>query len=212
MIHNPQQIPAAVQAMEPIIRQYGYVAVGGLLFFEDFGILVPGETVLVASAFYAGLGQLNIVSVALVGFVAAVLGDNIGFAIGNYGGHPLIEKYGRYVFLTKSRIDDAEKFFNRHGGKVVTIARFVDGLRQLNGIIAGISEMQWPRFILFNVIGAALWVGMWSSVGYYGGSHINLFLHFEFYFSAAIISLIILRFAYKRYIKPKLNQAKSTEA
>lgn len=189
--------------MEPIIRQYGYVAVGGLLFFEDFGILVPGETVLVASAFYAGLGQLNIVTVALVGFIAAVVGDNIGFAIGNYGGHPLIEKYGRYVFLTKSRIDDAEKFFNRHGGKIVTIARFVDGLRQLNGIIAGISEMRWPRFILFNVIGAALWVGMWSTVGYYGGSHINLFLHFELYFSAAIISIIVLRFVYRRHIKPK---------
>lgn len=200
-MHNTQHIPTVIQSIAPVIHQYGYYAIGLMLFLEDFGVLVPGETILVASAFYAGLGQLNIFVVAIVGFLAAVAGDNVGFAIGNYGGHPLVEKYGRYILLNKERLDKAESFFNRHGGKVVTVARFIDGLRQLNGIIAGISEMKWGKFVVFNVIGAAIWVGLWTIVGYYGGSHINTFLRFELYFTAAIIAVIATRFIYKRYFK-----------
>lgn len=209
MHHTAQHIPSVIQHLAPVIDHYGYLAVGGLLFLEDFGIVVPGETVLVAAAFYAGLGQLNIFSVALVGFAAAVIGDNVGFAIGNYGGHPLVEKYGKYVLLTPERFNKAEYFFNRHGGKVVAVARFIDGLRQLNGIIAGISEMKWLKFLIFNVIGAGVWVSTWSIVGYYGGSHITTFLHIEFYITVAVATLIVLRWLYKKYLKPK-RRAKTT--
>src|SRR5581483_10279524 len=169
-MHHAQHIPTFIQTLEPFIKKYGYFGVGGLLLLEDFGVLVPGESVLVASAFYAGLGQLNILLVALVGFLGAVIGDNVGFAIGKYGGHPLVEKFGKYIFLTPERIAKVEAFFKRHGGKVVVVARFIDGLRQANGIIAGLSEMQWAKFLTFNALGAAVWVSTWSAVGYYGGS------------------------------------------
>ncbi len=171
---------------------------------EDFGVPAPGETVLIAAAFFAGLGHLNIFLVFLVGFVGAVIGDNIGFAIGEYGGHPLVERFGRYVFLTPERIGKAEKFFNKHGGKVVVIARFVEGLRQANGIIAGLSEMKWLKFITFNAIGAALWVGLWSAVGYYGGNHIEAFLRYQAYFSiAALVGL--LGYVVFRVLKKRQN-------
>jgi membrane protein DedA with SNARE-associated domain len=134
---------------------------------------VPGETVLILAAVYAGSGRFNIVLVALLGFGGAVLGDNIGFAIGHFGGRRLAERYGRYIFLTPERLDRATRFFDRHGGKVITIARFVEGLRQANGIIAGTIGMHWARFLLFNAIGAALWVAVWTSVGYFSGSHID---------------------------------------
>lgn len=186
-----QHVPAFIQALAPVIDKYGYLAVGGLLLLEDFGVPAPGETVLIAAAFYAGLGQLNIFLVALVGLIGAVLGDNIGFAIGDFGGHPLVERWGKYVFLTPERIQHAEEFFNRHGGKVVVVARFIEGLRQLNGIIAGISEMRWPLFIVFNAIGAALWVSTWTVIGYYGGSHIDTFLHYQLYFSLGVLLLVI---------------------
>lgn len=198
-----QHIPSYIQAVAPVVDQYGYLAVAGLLFLEDFGILVPGETVLIAAAFYAGLGQLNILLIILIGFAAAVAGDNVGFAIGEYGGRPLIERFGRYVLLTKERLDKAEHYFNRHGGKIVAVARFIDGLRQLNGIIAGISEMRWLKFITFNAIGAAVWVTFWSLVGYYGGEHISSFLHIELYITIAVIALIALRLGYKRFYKTK---------
>ena len=140
-MHTAQHIPGIIRAFEPTINKYGYLAVAGLLLLEDFGFPSPGETVLIASAFFAGLGQLNVFLVALVGFLGAVVGDNIGFAIGNYGGHPLVEKFGKYIFLTPDRINKAERFFNKHGGIVVAGARFVEVLRQANGIIAGLSEM-----------------------------------------------------------------------
>jgi len=81
-------------------------------------------------------------------------------------------RLGRYIFLTPERLDKAEKFFARHGGKIVTIARFIDGLRQANGIVAGLAKMPWWRFLTFNAIGRVLWVGVWTSIGYFAGDHI----------------------------------------
>ena len=168
-----QHLPGVLHSLEPTLNHYGYLAVAGLVLIEDFGVPVPGETILILAAVYAGTGRLNIVLVALLGFCGALLGDNIGFAIGHFGGRPLIERYGRYIFLTPERIDKATGFFERHGGWIIIVARFIEGLRQANGIIAGISGIHWAKFLLFNAIGAALWVAVWTSVGYFSGSHIN---------------------------------------
>ncbi|HZD66991.1 MAG TPA: VTT domain-containing protein [Acidimicrobiales bacterium] len=172
MTSSPQ-LPGIFQALGPALDHYGYLAVGGFVMLEDFGVPVPGETMLVAAAVYAGAGRLNIVAVAVIALVAAVVGDNIGFAIGHFGGRELALRWGRYVFLTPERLHRAEEFFARHGGKVVTVARFIEGLRQLNGIIAGISEMSWRRFAVFNALGAALWVAVWTTVGYTAGTHLE---------------------------------------
>ena len=200
MHQTAQHVPAFIQALAPTIDKYGYLGVAGLVTLEDFGVPVPGETVLIAAAFFAGLGQLNIFLVALVAFVGAVVGDNIGFAIGYYGGHSLVERFGKYIFLTPERIGKAERFFARHGGKVVVIARFVEGLRQANGIIAGLSEMKWARFLTYNAIGAALWVGLWSAAGYFGGSHISTFLRYQLYFTITVLGFLVI-FAGFRIIK-----------
>lgn len=192
-------LPAVIQSLAPIIDTYGYLAVGGLILLEDFGIPAPGETVLIAAAFYAGLGQLNLPLVILVGFIGAVIGDNIGFAIGEYGGQPLIERFGRYLFVTPDRINQAKDFFNRHGGKVVAGARFIEGLRQLNGIIAGLSDMRWPKFITFNALGAALWVGVWASVGYLAGDHIETFLRYQLYVTIAALLALSAYITFRLY-------------
>src|ERR1700729_3546745 len=166
-----QHLPGVLHTLEPTLNQYGYLAIAGLVLIEDFGVPVPGETVLILGAVYAGTGRLSIVLVALLGFLGAMLGDNIGFAIGHFGGRRLIARYGRYVFLTPERFDQASRFFDRHGGKIIVVARFIEGLRQANGIIAGTSGMRWLRFLFFNALGAALWVGTWVSVGYLAGNH-----------------------------------------
>jgi membrane protein DedA with SNARE-associated domain len=202
MHHTLQHIPTVIKVLEPTLKHYGYLAVGGLLVLEDFGLPVPGESVLIAAAFYAGLGQLSLVLIAIIAFLGAVIGDNIGFAIGKFGGNPLVEKFGKYIFLTPKRINSAQKFFERQGGKVIIFARFIDGLRQANGIIAGLSEMSWTRFISFNALGAALWVGTWLSIGYFGGNHISTFLRYQLYITIAAI-LILIAWATRFYIKKK---------
>jgi membrane protein DedA with SNARE-associated domain len=196
-------LPGFLNTLAPLLNHYGYLAVGGIVLVEDFGVPAPGETVLIAAAVYAGAGQLNVFAVAAIGFIAAVVGDNIGYAIGHFGGRPLALRFGRYVLLTPERLGKAESWFGNHGGKIVTIARFVEGLRQANGIIAGISKMHWARFIAFNAIGAALWVGVWVTVGYLAGNHITSIYdtarRYELYLLIAIAAAAV--FLAVRYVR-----------
>ena len=189
------QLPGFLHSLQPTLNQYGYLAVAGFVLLEDFGVPVPGETILILGAVYAGTGRLNIWLVGLLAFIAAVVGDNIGFAIGHFGGRALVLRFGRYIFLTKERLDKATDFFERHGGWIVMVARFIEGLRQANGIIAGITGMHWAKFLAFNAVGAALWVATWASVGYFAGDHITSIYHtvtrYTLYVAIAVVLLIL---------------------
>ena len=194
---SPPPLPGFLNALSSPLQHYGLWAIALLVMVEDFGIPVPGETILIAGAVFAGAGRLNIVAVGIVAVIAAVIGDNIGFAIGHFGGRALALRWGKYVFLTEARLDKTEGFFNRHGGKIITIARFVEGLRQANGIIAGISGMHWRRFLAFNALGAALWVGVWITIGYVSGNHITtIYDYITRYSLYLLIALAVLLAAY----------------
>jgi membrane protein DedA with SNARE-associated domain len=171
MSGNPE-LPGFLGQLAPLLDHYGYLAIAVVVGLEGFGVPLPGQTILVVAAVYAGAGKLNIVAVALIGIVAATMGDNIGYLIGRAGGRRLLMRFGRYLFITPERLEKGEEFFERHGGKVVAVARFFDGLRQVNGIIAGSVGMPWPKFLLFNAVGATLWVGLWTGLGYVAGTHI----------------------------------------
>jgi len=198
-----RHLPGVLHSLEPILDRHGYLAVAGLVLLEDFGVPVPGETILVVAAVYAGAGRLNVVVVWLVGSIAATIGDNIGFAIGNLGGRSLIERYGRYLLITPARLEKATGFFDRHGAKIVVGARFIEGFRQANGIVAGVSGMHWARFLLFNAIGATLWAAVWVSIGYLSGSHINAIYsvatRYEAYLAIAVVAFALLYLA--RHLK-----------
>jgi membrane protein DedA with SNARE-associated domain len=139
---------------------------------------------------------MNIAVVFGVAVLAAVVGDNIGYIVGHFGGRPLAERFGRYVFLTPERLDRAEKYFNAHGGKIVTIARFVDGLRQVNGLLAGIVGMHWLKFLGYNALGAVLWVGTWCALGYLAGENIveiyDTFERYKWYVFGAVVVVIAI--------------------
>ena len=186
-------LPGLLAQLAPVLDHYGYLAVGAFITLEDFGIPVPGETILIAGAVYAGAGRLNIFVVGLIAFVAAVIGDNIGYAIGYFGGRALILRYGKYVRLTDERLDKAEAFVDRRGAIVVTFARFIEGLRQANGLVAGTMRMYWPRFLAFNALGAALWVGLWATIGYLAGGHITTIYHaISRYSLFVLIALVVV--------------------
>ena len=199
---SPPPLPGFLNALSGTLEHYGLWAIGLLITLEDFGVPVPGETILIAGAIFAGAGRINIVALGVVAFVAAVTGDNIGFAIGHFGGRALALRFGKYVFLTEERLDKAENFFDRRGSIVITFARFVEGLRQANGIIAGITGMHWLRFLIFNAIGAALWVGTWVTVGYFAGNNITTVYHYitlySYYVLAALVVLIVGYIVWRR--------------
>jgi membrane protein DedA with SNARE-associated domain len=156
-----------------LVDRFGYFGVAGVTFVESFGIPAPGEAAIIAGAALAGRGHLNIVGVAVAAFVAAVVGDSLGYWIGRRGGRPLVERFGKYVRLTPERFDKVEAFMSRQGPKIVVVARFVEGLRQFNGLVAGITGMPFHKFLAWNALGAALWVGLWSTGGYLAGDHIG---------------------------------------
>ena len=194
---SPPPLPGFLEALSSPLQHFGVWAIALLIMVEDFGIPVPGETILIAGAVYAGAGRLNVVAVGIAGFIAAIIGDNIGFAIGHFGGRALALRWGKYVFLTEERLNKAEAFFDRRGAIVITFARFVEGLRQANGIIAGITGMHWLRFLIFNAIGAALWVGTWVSLGYLAGDHITTIYHYiTLYSYYVLIALVVLLIGY----------------
>ena len=168
------QLPSFLAAVQGPLDHYGLWAIGLLLLLENIGVpVVPGELAMIAGAIYAGAGQLNVVAVGVVSFVAAVAGATIGYAIGRGAGRALVVRYGRYVFLREHHLEKAERTVDSYGGVVVVVARFIVGLRELNGIICGLSGMDPVPFTTFNLLGAGAWVGTWVSVGYFAGGHIQ---------------------------------------
>jgi membrane protein DedA with SNARE-associated domain len=169
-------LPGFLSSVASPVEHYGYWAIAMLLLLENIGIpVIPGEFAMIAGAILAGTGRagLNVVGVGIVAVTAAIVGAEIGYLIGRFAGRELILRYGKYVFIKPHHLDRAEAIVDRYGGIVVVIARFIVGLREANGLIAGISQMRVLTFSLFNVIGACAWVATWVTLGYVAGDHID---------------------------------------
>ena len=164
-------------AVAHYVDQYGYAAVALGILLEDFGMPTPGETLLIAGAILASGGALKIYILLPLAWLGAVIGDNIGYVIGYYGGHRLMMRYGGRVGITEARLKEVEAFFARYGGWVIVFARFVVVLRQFNGIVAGTLEMHWLKFLVLNAIGAALWVAFWGGLAFWLGKGVLVYVH-----------------------------------
>jgi membrane protein DedA with SNARE-associated domain len=188
-------------SVKPYLDQYGYWAVFAAILLEDFGVPVPGETLLIAGALLASQGHMHILPLLLIGWIGAVTGDNIGYAIGRFGGRHLLLRYGPYLLVSQRRLEYAEAFFRRRGGVVIVLARFFAVLRQLNGIVAGMARMPWWRFLPYNALGAALWVGFWGTLFYQlAGRAIRIGLAFKKMQVFFVAGLIVVAAAVAIYL------------
>jgi len=160
-------------AVEPYIHEYGAVAIFVILFLESLGAPLPGESALIFAGVLASRGELSLSAVLFNAWVGAVLGDNVGYLIGRTVGRAVILKHGSRIGLTPERFNHVEAVFARYGPATVAAARFVNILRQLNGIAAGTTGMDWRRFLLFNALGGALWVAVWGAGAFYFGTHMS---------------------------------------
>jgi len=154
------------------VVQYGYWAVGAALLAENAGVPVPGETILLLACFLAySEHDLRFPWIVLIATIAATLGDNLGFALGYYGGRPLLARYQALFRIRNRTLERGEGLFARYGAVTVFFARFVFGVRIVAGPMAGALRMPWRKFMAFNVLGAALWVAVISGAGYLFGQH-----------------------------------------
>jgi membrane protein DedA with SNARE-associated domain len=153
------------------LANLGYVAVALFVGLESVGIPLPGETMLVTAAAYAGATHsLNIVVVIIVAAAAAIAGDNLGFAIGWFGGYGLLRRFGRYVRLDEAKVKVGHYIFDRHGGKVVFFGRFISILRTYAAFLAGTTRMRWWRFLIANAAGGVCWATIYGVGAYLAGS------------------------------------------
>ncbi|HEX3498706.1 MAG TPA: DedA family protein [Stellaceae bacterium] len=150
-----------------LISQYGYWVVMLFVGVESIGIPFPGETMLLAAAIYAGTTHnLDISLVIAAASAGAVLGDNIGYWFGREFGYELLLRFGRYIHFDQSKMKLGMYLFLKHGGKVVFFGRFVAVLRAFAALLAGINQMDWPRFFLFNIAGGITWATILGLAGY----------------------------------------------
>jgi membrane protein DedA with SNARE-associated domain len=147
------------------IADYGYLAVFVIVFMETAGIPLPGEITLILAGVAAHGGSLDPVVLIVVGSLAAILGDNVGYVIGRYGGRRIVLKLARFGHVD-SMLGWGERFFAQHGGKTVFLARWTAGLRIFGAWIAGMTHMKWRTFFLWNAAGGITWVTATVMAGY----------------------------------------------
>jgi membrane protein DedA with SNARE-associated domain len=155
---------------EPLIASYGYWLIFAIVALESLGVPTPGEAMLVTAAVYAGHShKLSIVLIVGVAAAGAVLGSLIGYWIGRTAGVPLLRRWGRYVGLDEKRIRLGQYVFDRHGGKIVFLGRFVSVLRAFVSLLAGANALGFKRFIAFTTAGSVVWaVGFGAAAFYFG--------------------------------------------
>jgi len=164
----------SLQLIEHYMLTYGYWAVFFGVMLENAGVPIPGETILLVAGYFASTGVFRVPLVMLVAATGAVIGDNIGFAIGHHYGRGFLLRVGRFFFLTPKRIEHMENYFKSHGNKTILVARFITGLRVFAALLAGASRMRWRVFVVYNVAGAVLWSFVITLLGYLFGQSLPL--------------------------------------
>lgn len=184
-------------SLRSFVADYGYWAVALALLCENAGLPVPGETTLLLASFLAySEHRLHLGWIIVVATIAATLGDNLGYAIGHYGGRPLLDRYVNVLRISPATLQRGENLFARWGAVAVFFARFVFGVRVFAGPLAGVLRMHWRNFALFNFLGAALWVSVIAGAGYLFGQHWQKLAHVMQRFNIAVLILAVAGMAF----------------
>lgn len=177
--------------LEGLIRATGYVGVTSIVYAESgllVGALLPGDSLLFTAGFLSSQGYLNIWVLCILVFVAAVAGDNTGYAIGRRYG-PRVFKHKESLFFRKDYVEKSEKFYKKHGGKTIILARFTPVVRTFAPLLAGVGKMHYRTFFFYNIVGALFWgVGV-SLLGYFLGKSIP---NIDAYLLPIIIGIIFI--------------------
>ncbi len=194
--------------LDSLLATYGYLAVFVFVGVESIGIPVPGETMLVTAAIYAGTtGRLSIFWVIVASSAGAIVGDNIGYVIGRTGGYRLVKRYGRYIRLEENRLRLGQYLFDKHGSKVVFFGRFVSVLRIFAAFLAGVNQMHWRRFLIFNAAGGIIWSTIYGIAAFLLGKQLlQLSGRVDFVLAVVGVAVIIVVIVFLRRNEARLQR------
>ena len=169
---NVVELPDLEHALTKLSETLGtwtYALVGGLAFLETgafVGLIAPGETAIVLGGVVAAQGEIDLVTVLLIAWVAAALGDLASFALGARLGRRFIGAHGPRVGMTAPRVDRVEAFYARHGAKAILVGRFVGIIRAVSPFLAGASGLRLRAFLPWSILGTGVWASAFTLVGY----------------------------------------------
>ncbi|MBI4855314.1 MAG: DedA family protein [Acetobacterium woodii] len=184
------------ESLYGIIQNYGlwtYLLLFLIVFCET-GLVVtpflPGDSLIFAAGALSAMGSLNVVAFFMTFFVAAVVGDTVNYYIGKKIGNTILEK-GKNKFVKKEYIIKAHKFYEKHGAMTIVIGRFIPIIRTFVPFVAGMGEMNYTKFIIYNILGALMWVGLFITGGYLFGNVPIVKDNFSFVLIAIIVISVL---------------------
>lgn len=200
----------SLETIQEIARQYGYWAVFLGIALENLGIPIPGETITLVGGFLAGSGELNYWIVLASAIAGAVLGASGGYWIGRLGGWPLLLRVGRFFRITEEQLTDVKTQFTENAARAVFFGRFVAFLRILASPMAGIIEMPFPQFMIYNLAGGTVWASVMVTLSFFLGRLIPLeqLISWMAKFAIVVLVLVIAWFTVPKWLESrKLKQS-----
>jgi membrane protein DedA with SNARE-associated domain len=182
----------SLETLEELARNYGYWAILFGIMLENLGIPLPGESIVLVGGFLAGRGDLGFWGVLACTVTGAIIGNTFGYWAGVYGGWPLVLRVSRWFRIKEEKLFEIKLRFSQNAAKAVFFGRFITLLRVFAGPLAGIVEMPFSQFMLYNVLGAAVWGSAVVSASYFAGQWVDLpqLLHWVSQFSFVILGAI----------------------
>lgn len=177
--------------MTGVIGDYGYYAVIILMVLESACIPIPSEVTMVFGGFLVSRGRLDFFWVGMLGTLANVLGSWLAYWVGLVGGRPLIDRWGKYIFLRKHEIDRAEVWFEKHGEAAVFVSRLLPVVRTFISLPAGVAKMPFAKFTVYTFLGCLPWTFALTWAGFLLGENWETFLKYGEPVSIAIVVLLV---------------------
>lgn len=175
-----------------LAHRYGYGVIFAGILLENAGIPLPGETLTLIGGFLAGNGELSYPGVLISAIGGAIIGDSCGYWLGRWGGLVLVERIAHVFAIPHEHIERAQEKFNANADRAVFLGRFVALLRIFAGPLAGIAGMSYPRFLIFNSLGAITWGATMTSIAYFCGQYISLSDLVSYVLRFAVLALLVL--------------------
>lgn len=193
----------------PLIEAAGYLGVFAIIFAESgllFGVVFPGDTLLFAAGLLASKGYFDIEIILPVIFLGAVMGDSFGYWVGKKFGPRLFNREESF-FFKKEYVTRAQIFFEKHGKKTIVLCRYIPIIRTLAPSLAGVGQMHYKTFLIYNVIGGLVWTLSIGLTGYFLGEHVT---NIDKYILPIVLGIVVLSFApvIKHYIEYRILKKK----
>ncbi|NJN49697.1 MAG: DedA family protein [Alkalinema sp. RL_2_19] len=199
----------SIETIQDFAQQYGYWAIFWGILLENVGLPIPGETVTIVGGFLAGSDQLRYSLVLADAAIGATIGGHIGYWVGRLGGYKLLVSLGQLVRFPESQIADLRNQFSQNGAKAVFIGRFIALLRVFASPLAGIAEMPYLKFTIYNTLGAIAWATTMVSLAFFAGELVPLdqLIKLASQFSLVALSLVSLAIGLPLYLENRKNSA-----